>query len=123
MSVGGRFSPRSLWLGWEVNAAQSRGERPGSSATWRDGCGLPWTRIGASVLDVRPRGRGPRRVEAADGGGRSGVFKEGRGGGNMVPVLDAMDAFWFWFLCVGGGSGRGRVVFLEALFVVGDGEG
>lgn len=80
--------------------------------------------MGASVLDVSPRGGGARREEAADGGGRSGTFNEGRGGGNMEAVLGfGLDAFWFWPLGVGRGGGAIRVFLLVAFLVAGDGRG
>ena len=37
MSLSGTSLPRSLWSGFEVSAAQSSGECPGASMTFREG--------------------------------------------------------------------------------------
>ena len=82
-SVGASL-PRSLLLGSEVSAAQSSGEWPGVSVTWREDL---------VEFAVRPEGAkaalekffvgGTRSDAAAEGGGRSGALAEGRGGGSM----------------------------------------
>ena len=84
MSWGGTSFPRrnvgvgGLWVRW----AQSRGEWPGSRITFLDGRddGARVEVVGASdvVVGARERDGGPRRVDAAEGGGRRGV--DGFGG-------------------------------------------
>lgn len=61
MSCAGRFSPRRLAFGFDVSAAQSSGEKPGSRTA----------RLG-ELLEGRVGGAsrwGPRCEAAAEGGG------------------------------------------------------
>lgn len=82
MRVGGRFAPRRLLFGFDVSAAQSSGEYPGSKIAFLavvDGFSVSF--VGASELLLVGRlPGGTRREEAADGGGRSALPALGRGG-------------------------------------------
>lgn len=73
IKLGGRFAPRSLWFGFEVSAAQSRGENPGSRTARCEAflAGLRVTGVGDREF-MPEAGRlpcGTRRDDAADGGG------------------------------------------------------
>lgn len=82
ISVGGRFAPRRLFRGFDVRAAQSSGEWPGSKITGRDErCGLPGRGRTGRVLVVRRDPGGTRREAAAEGGGRREALGEARGAG------------------------------------------
>ena len=91
MSWGGTSFPRrnvvvgGLWIRW----AQSRGEWPGSRITFLDGRddGARVEVVGARdvVVGAREREGGPRRVDAAEGGGRRGV--DGFGGVLKIGTL------------------------------------
>ena len=84
MKLSGTSLPRSLWFGFEVNAAQSSGECPGSSTTFREGFdGGGISDEGAMEEFERTFVGGTRSKEAAEGGGRSAVPFVGRGGGGM----------------------------------------
>lgn len=112
ISDEGRFAPRRLFLGSEVNAAQSKGECPGSRTTGLDGrCGLPGTASGASVLlDGREDG-GTRRFAAAEGGVRREVVTGGRGGGGIRFGLAGRVGAFCWVFAgelVLRGIGRAR---------------
>ena len=91
MRLGGTSAPRRNvgFGGWAIRWAQSRGEWPGSRRTFLEG------REGGDRVDVegaredvggaREREGGPRRVDAAEGGGRRAV--EGFGGARAVGLL------------------------------------
>jgi len=88
MSVGGRSFPRRLLFGFDVSAAQSSGEWPGSRTTLREEVpGFAPRGTGARVLLERPDDDcGTRREDAAEGGGRRGIFEfVGRGGAGNRP--------------------------------------
>lgn len=84
IKLSGTSLPRSLWFGFDVNVAQSRGECPGARTTFRDAL------LGGGISDEgamdefeRTFVGGTRSMEAAEGGGRSAVPFVGRGGGGM----------------------------------------
>lgn len=93
MRCAGRFSPRRLAFGFEVRAAQSRGEKPGSRTARLEvllveegSLREAWTG-GARLLVGGARRWGPRCEDAAEGGGarelllRRGGLRPGTGPG------------------------------------------
>jgi len=72
MRCAGRFSPRRLAFGFEVSAAQSSGEKPGSRTARLEEL-LEGRAGGARLGGARPlpdgRRWGPRCEAAAEGGG------------------------------------------------------
>lgn len=68
MSCAGRFSPRRLAFGFEVSAAQSSGEKPGSRTARLEEL-LEGRAGGARLLVGGARRWGPRCEAAAEGGG------------------------------------------------------
>ena len=103
MKLSGTSFPRSLWFGFEVNAAQSSGEWPGASITFREGLeeGGGIGDEGAMEEFERTFVGGTRSMEAADGGGRSAVQFVGRGGGGMALKVGGFNR---------GGSCEGVVI-------------
>lgn len=91
MSCGGTSFPRrnvelgGFWVKW----AQSSGEWPGSRITFLDGRdnGARVEVVGARdvVVGAREREGGPRKVDAAEGGGRRAV--DGFGGDLKIGTL------------------------------------
>lgn len=107
MNLSGTSLPRSLCFGFEVNIAQSSGECPGASTTFREGLdegGL--SDEGAMEEFESTLVGGTRSMEAAEGGGRSAVPLVGRGGGGIELNLGG---FKRGGSSVGGVGGAGFV--------------
>ncbi len=118
MSCGGTSFPRrnvglgGLWVKW----AQSSGEWPGSRITFLDGRdnGARVEVVGARdvVVEVREREGGPRKVDAAEGGGRravdgfGGALKSGTLGVGLergsISAVGGSSCFCFGFEVWGG---------------------
>ena len=86
MRFSGTSLPRSRLFGFEVSAAQSSGEWPGSRMIFRE-ARLPGgmiEEVGAIDAFGRTFVGGTRREAAAEGGGRRTPFP-GRGGADILP--------------------------------------
>jgi len=93
----GRFAPRRWESGEALSAAQSSGEWPGVSWTFRDFFGRSVEEgereedrggVNEGAIEVLRRTwvTGTRRDEAAEGGGRRGALFDGRGTGGADIV-------------------------------------
>ncbi len=79
-----------------MRAAQSSGEWPGVSVSWReDLAGFAVRREGANAALEKFFVGGIRSDAAAEGGGRRGALVEGRGGGGMELKVGAFNVGGF----------------------------
>ncbi len=95
-----------------MRAAQSSGEWPGVSVTWReDLAGFAVRREGAKAALEKFFVGGIRSDAAAEGGGRRGALVEGRGGGGMELKVGG---FNFGGLLTGGVLKGDGASFMDA---------